>query len=113
MDPRCRFLQPLRDLGRNLRLGRVEAEQFIRGGKFLGRSLQLLLGCLFLLRGKFGVLFHIAVSSGGFFKMGGKGFAGAMQLAAHGVGGLTDHFGNLLVTQFFIRYQQQQAVFLG
>ena len=46
--------------------------------------------------------------------MRGKGPAGAMQFAAHGISGLADERGDFLVAQFLVRdEQQQQPVFVG
>lgn len=114
------LFEPFRDLRRHRRLRGVEAEQFLRGGEFLA-GLGLVRGRLLfevlLFRRKFGLMFHRlgwAVASGGLCEEGGESFPGAMQLAAHGVGGLSHEGGDLLVTQFLIRHQQeQQTVFVG
>ena len=46
--------------------------------------------------------------------MRGEGLAGAMQFAAHGIGGLADERGDFVVAQFLVRdEQQQQLVFVG
>ena len=53
------------------------------------------------------------MASGGFFKMFGKGFSGAIQFSAHGIGGLADERGNGFVAQFLVGHEQQQeAVFV-
>jgi hypothetical protein len=52
--------------------------------------------------------------SGGFLEELGECFAGAVQLAPHGVGGLISQRGNLVVAEFLVGdEEEQQAVFLG
>jgi len=78
----------------------VEAQQFVRAGKFAGGlRLGLLFGSVLLLLflGKFGLVFH-STASGIFFKKRGKRLAGAMQFSAHRVRRLSDQRAHLLVT---------------
>src|SRR6185437_7070191 len=50
----------------------------------------------------------------GFFKKGGESFAGAMQFAAHGVGGLLGENADFLVAQLFVSdEQEEETVFIG
>jgi hypothetical protein len=99
---------------RHFSLGGVVPQKFFRRGKFAGGRLgRRVLRELFLfLRAVFGFVFHTA--SGGFGKLKGEGFPGAMQFAAHGVGGLFGQGGHFVITEFFIGdEQQEQAIFLG
>ena len=78
----------------------VVAQHLFDAGKFLGRSrLRVLLGGLrgLSLRFEFDLFFHVRTSNG-FLELRREGLAGAVQLAADGVGGLFSESAHLLIT---------------
>src|SRR5439155_10263105 len=57
--------------------------------------------------------FCFITASSGFGEERGEGFACAMQLAAHGVGGLARQRGDFVVTHFLVGDEQQEQAILG
>jgi len=91
--------------------------QHLFDGAELLHRLRLVLGqvlrLLFLLAaGKSILMFHDSWS-GGFLKVQGEGFPGAMKLAPDSVGGLFRESGHLVITHLLIGHEQeQQTVFI-
>jgi hypothetical protein len=105
--------QALGNGGWHFGLGGVVAQKFFRRGKLARGGLRgRILRELFLfLRAVFGFMFHTA--SGGFGKLQGEGFPGAMQFTAHRVRGLFGQGGYFVIAEFFVGdEQQQQAIFI-
>ena len=79
---------------------RIMPQHLFHAGELLrGCGLRLLLSggeLLLLLLGKFGLTFHIYTSSG-FLEQDSEGFAGAVELAPHCVGGLLRQRADLFV----------------
>ena len=104
LPPAARLLRQLGDglgqaLGndrRDLGLRGVVAQEFLGAGELPGGGLLRVGKLLLFLRAMLGFLFHTA--SGGFGKVNGKGFAGAMQLAADSIGRLLGERGDFVVT---------------
>ncbi len=88
--------QAFGDHGRHFCLRGVVAQEFLGAGELPGGGLLRVGKLLLFLRAMLGFLFH--TTSGGFGKVDGKGFSGAMQLAADGIGGLFGQRGDFVVT---------------
>ncbi len=88
------------DVGRHRRMQRIMPQHFFHAGELpRGGGLRLLLRgreLFLLLRGKFGLTFHIYTSSGS-LEQDSEGFAGAVELASHRVGGLIGQRADLFI----------------